>query len=187
MKTINILILSIIICFCSACYNPYPRKIDYPEKNFIAENVQLNIESEDSIITNELHLKCTITNCDTTDVAIILWPKYDELYILEDFLSPVIIYTINGKKKIFYPVLHDALSESRPDIYIILKAGEKKEFDLSYEFQYLQYQIGDWEKKNTDFGAYTIKLIYNDLFQLNKKAIKGRVESNKITVNYMKE
>jgi hypothetical protein len=84
-------------------------------------------------------------------------------------------------------MIFDVEFESGDDFYIILKAGERKEFNLSLEFNYLQNPNGLWTDKNTDYGAYTIKLIYNDVYQIYKEAIKGRVESNEITVYYMKE
>ncbi|MEI6089995.1 MAG: hypothetical protein WCR42_06060 [bacterium] len=130
-------------------------------------------------------MKCSITNCDTTDVAFLLWPNWEELRGLQELWTPVVFYSVNVKQKIYPVMVFDGPFESGPDVYIILKAGERKEFNLSLEFQYLQNTRGEWTDKNTDFGAYTFKLIYNDLFQLNKQAIKGRVESNEITVNYI--
>jgi hypothetical protein len=196
IKIINVLILAFTIWICSACNNSrtiyYTKKIDYPEKDFLAKNVQLIIEATDSIITNELHMKCSITNCDTSDVAFIIESNYHELEGLMELWTSEVFYVINGKQKASYVRLTSEFLAEASKYYVILKTGEKKEFNLSFEFQYLKYKDGaltneEWTYKNIDFGPYTIKLIYNDFFQLNKKAIKGRVESNEITVTYVKE
>jgi hypothetical protein len=101
-KIINILILTICIWFCSACNNSrtiyYTKKIDYPEKEFLAKNVRLIIEATDSIITNELHMKCSITNCDTSDVAFFLWPNLAKPGIFEQLWTPVVFYSIDIKQ-----------------------------------------------------------------------------------------
>ena len=125
MKIVNILILAITIWFCSACNNNhtiyYIKKIDYPEKDFMAKNVRLIIETSDSIITNELQLKCSITNCDTTDVAFILLPNYVELEGIMALWVPEVFYTINGKQKASSVWLTGELLTEASKYYVILK------------------------------------------------------------------
>lgn len=151
-------------------------------------NVRLFISPIDTITSSRLNINCRFLNENNVDVAIL--GRYDvtTMDASEFVWQAEIIYRKNGKHKISPFVLLGNLKLPTEDEYIIIKPGETKVFNLTFNFDKLEdkSEIIPTEFNNTDYGEYSLKLIYKDTYCRHDKAIEQQIESNTIKVTYKK-
>ena len=72
--------------------------------------------------------------------------------------------------------------------YFLLKGGEIYTFNFDVDFKrFTREDLSNFRELNTDYGEYTLKLTYTDPFLVDKKAFRGKIESNVIRLVYKKQ
>lgn len=190
MKYIFSLLLLFNIVFAISC-NTLKTLASSNTEN-LSEEVNIQISIVDTIITKELRINCKLSNNSKKEIAILGRLLVETMESPEDIgfeyvWHANIFFKGNGKQKMLPITLLGNFSLPTSEEYIILKPGGYKEFIYTLDFDDLgDSPIITTEHKNTDFGEYSINILYKDDFCNHEHALKGQIESNKIKVTYMK-
>jgi len=150
------------------------------------ENISMTLLEIDTIISKDYLIICVVTNKSNIDIALLNRPDITTNESSEFIWYAEIHFKETEKQKMLpFPLLGDFKMPDSSE-YIILKPKEKKEFKFKIDFSKLEdkSEAIPIEYNNTDYGEYSIKLVYKDSFCKHKKANKQRIESNTIKVIY---
>jgi hypothetical protein len=70
------------------------------------------------------------------------------------------------------------------DEYYKVRNKESYSFEIIVIFDKLVKSPSEFSQINSDYGEYSIQLIYKDAFVKHKNALIGEIESNKIKISY---
>ncbi len=184
MKHIFSLLLLFIIVFGISCETA---KTQTGNMERLLEQVNFKISIVDTIITKELRINCKLSNNSKKEIAILGRFDIATMESPECVWHANIFFKGNGEEKMLPIILLGDFKLPISEEYIIINPSEYYEFIFTLDFD----NLGDSSKfstehKNTDYGEYSIKISYKDVYCNHEYALKGQIESNKIMVTYKK-
>ena len=137
------------------------------------EGVKLIIDTQKNTTDNVIIIDVSLVNNTMKDFYVL---TTGHAWTLDIFFQDTI--------KMEFPYLVNYGVRQIKDSYVLIKSGQTYTFHNSVDFRELCHKCPVPSKLNTDYGKYSIKLTYYDYFRGRIKALKGRVESNVLTVTY---
>jgi hypothetical protein len=86
-----------------------------------------------------------------------------------------------------YPFIRVRMRHPRKEDYFLLKSEEIYTFNFDVDFTKLAREPLEFGSINNNYGVYSVKLVYTDPFLVEKKAFRGKIESNVIRLMYKKQ
>jgi len=186
MKAIILSPISLVFCILlNLCCNSTKFSM-MDEMIDTSENISMTLLKTDTIISKDYLIICVVTNKSNIDIALLNRPDITTNESPEFIWYAEIYFKETEKQKMLpFPLLGDFKMPDSSE-YIILKPKEKKEFKFKIDFSKLENksEVIPIEYNNTDYGVYSIKLVYKDAFLKHDKALRDQIESNTIEVVY---
>ena len=148
-------------------------------------NVKLTINTTKDIVYDTINVNISFEN-NTTDDLYFLDNKM--VTVSRNISSPLWDLEILFQDTILMiaPIFDKYSTPTKAD-YILLKSGDKYTFNYNVDFRMLmrEYQYV-YRELSDDYGEYSMQLTYKDKFLKDKRAFRGKIESNVIKVIYKK-
>ena len=149
-------------------------------------NMKLTINTMPDTVFDTANIAVSFENNTTNDIYLLnreivaVSDNQAYLWCLEVLFQDTILMMspINFFSNIKRPTKED---------YFRLKSGDKYTFNFDVDFSKLVQKPYEFGNLNADYGEYTLKLTYTDPFLVDKKAFRGKIESNVIRLVYKKQ
>lgn len=186
---------ALLLFICIINYSCYVSKYSHNKfRGISSANIELLIYPLDTVTNKSIKLNCKLFNNSQNDIAI---ARIDEIKATPEegqFFWFADITCLKDNKKKYIPLYDFFTLSIDKENYIILEAGESRDVSFiiyinslsnrEYPLEELEYYLE--EEPNTDYGEYSINIIYFDQYRAHPYAINGKVVSNPIKVIYQK-
>ena len=160
--------------------------------NLTNNDILIELYSGNNIIYDKVELDVKITNFGKKSIAI-LKPNLNFPMHFNNNTWDTHIYYRDSIRKTFSTFFSVDYYISEGE-YILLNSQKSYVFKFNIDFTTIQGGEGikseifdKASKTNNDYGFYKVQIVYNDPLRKVKNAVKGRVESNWVYINYRKQ